>query len=379
MEKTFNNIYKGKTVLVTGHTGFKGSWLALWLSELGANVIGFSLPEPNTVPSNFGLSKLEDHITDVRGDIRNLEEVISIIKKYKPEVVFHLAAQAIVLRSYDEPKLTIDTNAGGTVNVLEAIRQTDSVKAYVSITSDKVYKNKEWPWGYRETDELGEKDPYGASKGMAELAINSYRQSFFSNENYAGNKVQVASTRAGNVVGGGDFADYRLVPDCARALIAGKPIGIRNPNTVRPWQLVLEPISGYLWLGAKLLENISDRTYAKAWNFGPLNRLGITSGEVADLIIELWGEGSTEYIGTDTSKGESGLLMLDWSLAWRELGWKPIYSDRQTIQAVVEWYKDYGSQMKKDKDNVDMYDVCVKQIKDYTDAAHNKKLEWAGI
>ena len=267
MKNLFGKSYDGLTVLVTGHTGFKGSWLTAWLLELGANVVGYSLEEPPTQPSNFEVMGLSRLINDVRGDIRDFPALQNAIVEYRPDVIFHLAAQPIVLHSMTKPKLTMDTNAGGTVNVLEAMRTTTSARALVSITTDKVYENKEWLWGYRETDRLGGHDPYSASKGMAELAIASYRDSFFPPNKYEEHGVAVASVRAGNVIGGGDFADFRLVPDCMRALMAGEPIGIRNPLSVRPWQHVLEPLSGYLWLGAKLLQGGPD--LAGAWNFGP--------------------------------------------------------------------------------------------------------------
>ncbi|MEZ4515518.1 MAG: CDP-glucose 4,6-dehydratase [Chloroflexota bacterium] len=269
---SFANAYDGLTVLVTGHTGFKGSWLVTWLLNLGATVVGYSLPDPPTEPSNFIVSNLSEKVIDVRGDIRDFETLQATVAQYRPTLIFHMAAQPIVLRSVELPKLTIDTNAGGTVNILEAIRTTDSVRALVSITTDKVYENQEWIWGYRESDQLGGHDPYSASKAMAELAIAAYRSTYFPPEDYAEHGVAIASVRAGNVIGGGDFADFRLVPDCMKALMDGRPIGVRNPLSVRPWQHVLEPLSGYLWLGIKLLQD--GPAFAEAWNFGPLEQKG---------------------------------------------------------------------------------------------------------
>ena len=377
--KHFRDVYNGKTVLVTGHTGFKGSWLVTWLELLGAKVIGFSLEEAPTTPSNFGLSHLKDKMIDIRGDVRNYTSVEETIKKYKPEIVFHLAGQPIVLRAYEEPKLTFETNALGTLNVLEAIKNTDSVQAAVFITTDKVYKNKEWVWGYREEDTLGDEDPYSASKACAELVIHSYRASFFSGERFHKKNVAIASTRAGNVVGGGDFADFRLVPDCAKALMNSEPIGLRNPNSTRPWQNVLEPLSGYLWLGANLfLEPNSG--FARAFNFGPMESHGVPVKDIVNTMIEYWGSGEMQDLSDPTAKKvESNLLMLDWSSARKSLGWQPIYTYKESLKEIVDWFKEYKKQRDDLKDNtdIDMYETCVKQIKNYTDKAEEKKLEWA--
>ena len=370
LEKTYN----GKKVLVTGHTGFKGSWLAIWLTKLGADVVGFSLENLPTDPCNFELTNLKNKITDVRGDIRKLEQLQNVIDEHKPEIVFHLAAQPILIRSYENPKETFDTNSGGTVNVLEAIKNSDSVKALVSITTDKVYKNNEWEWGYRETDKLGDSDPYAASKAMAELAIQSYRESFMGNEKSKCRQVAISSTRAGNVIGGGDFADYRLIPDCVKAMMEGKPIELRNPAGVRPWMLVLEPLSGYLMLGAMLLGNDSKK-YTQGWNFGPLDRGGLTAGEVADTMVKLWGKGEWIDTGKDEAKKESNLLMLDWSKAQRHLGWEPLYNGTEALEVLVDWYKDYAKQ-EEAGDKIDMYDTCVRQIEKYTEVGEKKGLKW---
>lgn len=375
--KHFRDVYKGKTVLITGHSGFKGSWLSIWLENLGAKVIGYSLEEAPTTPSNFELSHLSDKIIDVRGDVRNYTLLEDTIKKYKPEFVFHLAGQPIVLRAYEEPKLTFETNALGTLNVLEAIKNTDCVKVGVFITTDKVYKNKEWVWGYREEDVLGDEDPYSASKACAELAIQSYRASFFAGERFHKRNVAIASTRAGNVVGGGDFADFRLVPDCAKALMQGEPIGVRNPYSTRPWQNVLEPLSGYLWLGANLYLE-PNAGYTRAFNFGPIESHGVPVKDIVHTMIEYWGSGEYQDLSDPNAKKvESNLLMLDWASARKSLGWQPIYTYKESLKEIVDWYKEYHNQKTRDEENVDMYDMCVKQIKNYTDKAEEKGLEWA--
>ena len=377
MKTHFNNVYKGKTVLVTGHTGFKGSWLSIWLEKLGAEVIGYSLEEHPTIPSNFVLSNLKDKMVDIRGDVRNYSLLEETMNKYKPEIVFHLAGQPIILRSYEEPKLTFETNTIGTLNVLEAVKNTDSVSAVVCITTDKVYKNKEWVWGYREDDQLGDEDPYAASKACAELVIQSYRASFFSGERFHKRHVAIASARAGNVVGGGDFADYRLVPDSAKALINGEPIGVRNPYSTRPWQNVLEPLSGYLWLGAKLYEE-PNSGFNKAWNFGPIEQHGVPVEDIVKTMIEYWGSGEYQDLSdSSTPKLESNLLMLDWSRAKRALGWMPVYTYKESLKEIVEWYKEYKRQKDKDEDNIDMYDTCDKQIDTYTKQAEKKELAWS--
>jgi CDP-glucose 4,6-dehydratase len=376
MNTQFNGIYNGITVLVTGHTGFKGSWLAIWLHSLGAKVVGFSLPEPVSTPSNFQLTNLTDKIIDIRGDIRDVSALKNIINEYQPKIVFHLAAQPLLFKAYDDPKLTMDTNAGGTVNVLEAVRTTQTVEAVVCITTDKVYKNKEWAWGYRETDEIGDKDPYAAGKAMAELAIECYRSSFFSGRRVGDRQVAVASTRAGNVVGGGDFADFRLVPDSMKALLVGNPIELRCPNNIRPWQHVLEPLSGYLMLGAKLLENTPDKVnFCKAWNFGPQSTKNFTAGEVSDLLIKEWGHGTWINTGANENKKESNLLMLDCSRAHRELDWKPVYSCPETMKEVVLWFKEYAKQ-NADTKGINMYDTCVAQIENYVKKAGELGLSW---
>lgn len=367
MESNFNGVYNGRTVLITGHTGFKGSWLALWLQELGANVIGYALEEPPTEPSNFVVSNIGDHITDLRGDIRNFDQLLSVIETHRPSVVFHLAAQPIVLRSVTEPRLTLETNTLGTINVLEAIRCTNSVRALVSITTDKVYNNEEWLWGYRETDRLGGHDPYSASKAMAELAIASYRETYFELANDDEHKVSAASVRAGNVIGGGDFAQYRLVPDCMRALMNDTPIGIRNPLSVRPWQFVLEPLSGYMWLGARLLQEGS--AFAGAWNFGPLETKGISAQEIVEKLIEAWGSGKWMHSDPGFAKVETGYIRLSWEKASVYLGWRPVYTWEEALAEIVGWFKAL-------KANKEMYNTGRQHIKDYISRARELGLPW---
>ena len=368
MKHLFNNTFDGMTILVTGHTGFKGSWLSIWLNALGANVIGYALDEPPTEPSNFTVSGVSPTISDNRGDIRDYEKLLSLIQTHQPTLIFHLAAQPIVLRSVSEPRLTLETNAIGTVNILEAIRNTNCVKALVSITTDKVYHNEEWIWGYRETDRLGGHDPYSASKAMAELAISSYRDTYFPPEKYHEHGVAIASVRAGNVIGGGDFAQFRLVPDCMRALMANEPIGVRNPVSVRPWQLVLEPLSGYMWLAVKLLTDGAN--YAEAWNYGPMETNGISAQAIAEKLITLWGSG--EWIHTDPgfAKVETGYLRLSREKAAVFLNWQPVYTWEEALAEIVAWFKAYTNKE-------DMSTICQKHIDGYAQKAAELSLLWA--
>ncbi len=328
----FNNIYKGKTVLITGDTGFKGSWLALWLLNLGANVVGFAL-SPKTEKDNYAVCNLGDKLTHIDGDIRNYKSISKVFFEYEPEIVFHLAAQALVMESYKDPLNTFSTNVMGTVNLFEAIRHTPSVKVAINITSDKCYENNEWIYGYREIDPLGGKDPYSASKGASELVTSSYLRSFFNQDGSA----SIASARAGNVIGGGDWAENRIFPDCMRALINNKPIAIRNPEAVRPWQHVLEPLSGYLTLGSLLYTK--GKKYSGAWNFGPLSKNMISVKKLVEEALKQWGSG--EYIiESKLSKNEEArLLHLDISKAVNELGWHPVLDFRQTLKFAIEEYR----------------------------------------
>ena len=300
MKHLFNGIFDGLNILLTGHTGFKGSWLTIWLKEMGAHVVGYSLPEPPTIPSNFDITKVNQYITDVRGDIRDYEAIEKTIKQYQPTLIIHFAAQTTVLASYMQPKISFDTNVGGTVNLLEAVRHCESVKAVVVCATDKVYENKEWVWGYRENDELSGYDPYSTSKAMAELAVNSFRRSFFSGGMASSNpETAIGSVRAGNVIGGGDFTENGLLADVMRAIQREESIHLRNPSSTRPWQYVLEPLSGYLCLATKLLQ--VGQEYAQAWNFGPLQHKEITTKEIAEKIIQLWGNATRTHVITDTT------------------------------------------------------------------------------
>jgi CDP-glucose 4,6-dehydratase len=342
--------FAGQTVLVTGHTGFKGSWLTLWLLKLGARVVGYSLPQPPTKPSFFKAAGLASRVTaDERGDLANLDDLVALIAQEKPAILFHLAAQPIVGHGYRYPKETFDTNAGGTVNVLEAIRLTDCVQTAVFVTTDKVYENQEWPWGYRENDRLGGIDPYSASKAMAELAVNAYRHSFFQE------KTAVATARAGNVIGGGDFADYRLVPDVMRALMNGRAIPVRRPDSVRPWQHVLEPLQGYLLLAARLQNNPA---LADAWNFGPQEKQGITVRAIVEELIELWGSGSWVHTDPEFQGKETEMLQLSWHKAANQLGWQPVYTWQEALAEIVAWFKAYQAE-------ADMYEVGLSHIGAY--------------
>ena len=368
MKKIFGGVYSGLPVLVTGHTGFKGSWLTAWLLELGADVTGFSLPDPPTTPSNFELMRLGSHINDVRGNICDYGHFQETVRINKPELIFHMAAQPIVLHGVEHPRMTMDVNSQGTIHVMEAVRATDSARALVCVTTDKVYKNQGWVWGYRETDELGGHEPYGASKAMAELAITAYRETFFPVREYEKHGVALASVRAGNVIGGGDFADFRLVPDCMQALMKDEPIGIRNPMSVRPWQHVLEPLSGYLLLGERLLRQ--GREYAEAWNFGPKETRGISSQELVEKLIEIWGRGTWEHIDPGYAKIETGLLRLSWEKAADRLGWQPAYSWEEALSEIAAWYK---SLMNED----DMHDVCCRHIVEYISRARLQNITWS--
>ncbi len=354
----FENTYKNKKVLITGHTGFKGSWLAIWLKELCAEVIGYALDPPSD-PNNFEATKLKETITHIHGDICDLDRLMETFKKYQPEFVFHLAAQPLVRLSYDKPKLTFDTNVGGTVNIFEAVRKTDSVKVLVNITSDKCYENREWIWGYRENDPMGGHDPYSASKGCAELVFNAYLKSFFYHNAAQGRTIGAASARAGNVIGGGDWGKDRLVPDCIRALSNGEKIGIRSPNAIRPWQHVLEPLGGYLLLGSALWQN--PQKYSGAWNFGPENSSHLTVAEMADRLIKYWGEGKWEDLSDPKAVHEANLLKLNCDKAHAELNWYSALTIDECLQMTADWYKEFYAASK----TKDMYPFCISQIQQY--------------
>ena len=347
----FNGFYRNKVILVTGHTGFKGSWLSIWLNELGAKVIGYGL-DPYTENDNFVVTGLKEKIVDIRGDIKNEAELQRVFNKYKPEIVFHLAAQPIVRISYEQPKETYETNVMGTLNVLECIRKTSSVKVGIMITTDKCYENKEQIWGYRENDSMGGYDPYSSSKGCCELLISSYRNSFMNPKEYEKHGKAIASVRAGNVIGGGDWAKDRIVPDCIRALMKNKDIEIRNPNAVRPWQHVLEPLVGYLMLASKMYED--GTSYCSGWNFGPDSESIVKVSKIADLIINNWGRCKWVNVSNNDDSHEANLLSLDCTKAKTYLKWKTKLNIKETIAVTVEWYKNFMSQ--------NTYDLCVEQI-----------------
>lgn len=326
-------VFRGKRVLVTGHTGFKGSWLTLLLNGLGAEVMGYALA-PEYAGGHFERLGLENQIRHVTGDVRDLDRMRQEVASFQPEIVFHLAAQALVRQSYVDPKTTFDVNVGGGVNLLEVVRTCESVRALVFITSDKCYENLEWIWGYRETDAMGGHDPYSASKGAAELVISSYLRSFFANRADFG----AATARAGNVIGGGDWAADRIVPDCVRALQDGKPITIRSPRATRPWQHVLEPLSGYLKLGARLLE--SGHLYDGAWNFGPHVGDVRTVLDVANAIASQFENGSVVVDEPRDKPYEAHLLQLNSDKARQLLQWDTRWNFEQTLSATGDWYRE---------------------------------------
>jgi CDP-glucose 4,6-dehydratase len=328
--------YTGKVVLLTGHTGFKGSWLSLWLKQLGARVIGYSL-DPPTHPSFFETAGVASELTDVRGDIRDLEHLRRIFSVHQPQLVFHLAAQPLVRLSYAEPRLTYETNVMGTVNVLEAVRLTPSVRAVINVTSDKCYENRDGVWGYRECDSLGGCDPYSSSKACCELVTAAYRQSYFPVEQHGKtHAVALASARAGNVIGGGDWGTDRLVPDCVRALHRNDEIVLRYPKAIRPWQHVLEPLNGYLLLAAKLWQE--GPIFAGPWNFGPAEDDVWSVEEVVQEIIQLWGQG--HYRAENTGQPhEAHWLKLDCSKARLLLNWRPRYTVRKALALSIDWYR----------------------------------------
>jgi len=367
--RMFANVYKGKRVFITGHTGFKGSWLTVWLASLGAELAGFADCVP-TSPSNFETLGLAARIRDIRGDVRDRKALCSAMRAFAPDMVFHLAAQALVRVSYQEPARTFETNALGTLNMLEAVRDTSSVKALVCITSDKCYRNDEWVWGYREQDHLGGEDPYSASKGCAELVAHSYFTSFFKEG------PACATTRAGNVIGGGDWAPDRIVPDCARAWAGAKAAQIRNPHATRPWQHVLEPLSGYLWLGARLAGEMPGpcELTGEAYNFGPAADMNNTVAEVADTLALHWPGFRSEMDRTRAPEMKEGtLLKLCCDKALACLGWKAALDFEECIRYTAEWYRAYYA-----PDRPDMLAFTLGQIAAYSVAAEARGLPWAG-
>ena len=356
MVDIFNNFYKGKRVLVTGHTGFKGSWLSIWLHELGAKVVGVGL-DPYSEKDNFVLSGIGNKIkADIRADICDGKKMKEIFAEYQPEIVFHLAAQPLVRLSYDIPVETYETNVMGTIHIMEAIRATKSVKVGVMITTDKCYDNCETLEGYVETDPFGGYDPYSSSKGACEVAIQSWRRSFFNPADY-GKKhtISLASVRAGNVIGGGDWAKDRIIPDCIRALEAGKVIDIRSPKAVRPWEHVLEPLSGYMLLAQLMWDNPTE--YCEGWNFGPEAEGVSTVWEVASEVVRNYASGELKDSSDPNAVHEANLLMLNINKAKSRLGWYPRMNIQQCMELVVDWYKRYQTE--------DVYELCVEEIKKF--------------
>ena len=361
MQNLFGRIYKNKTVLVTGHTGFKGSWLVYWLNKMGAKVVGYSLKAPTT-PNHIELLNL--NIDSIIGDIRDLDKLNQVFNKYKPDIVFHLAAQALVRLSYENPIETYETNVIGTLKVFEACRNA-KVKAIVNITSDKAYENKEWIWGYRENDPMGGYDPYSSSKGCADILSTSYRNSYFNIKDYEiKHNTLLATCRAGNVIGGGDWAKDRLITDIMLSVSQGKKVSIRNPKATRPWQHVLEPLSGYLHIGQKLLEEKVE--FADAWNFGPSDEGSICVEEVVKNVKKHWDKIDYEINIDPNQLHEANLLKLDCSKAHILLKWKDVWDSQTTFEKTVKWYKSFYEEDKNILTEQDLdsyiYDAKLKEI-----------------
>ncbi len=344
------SFWQGKRIFLSGHTGFKGSWLALWLQQMGAQVTGYALT-PATTPNLFTVAGVAAGMTSLMADIREAEPLRQTLSEAQPEIVFHLAAQALVGESYQDPLGTYATNVQGTANLLEAVRHAGSVKAVVVVTSDKCYENREWPWPYRENEALGGHDPYSSSKACAELVTAAYRKSFL-----ASAKIAVATARAGNVIGGGDWSPSRLVPDLLKAFAAKEPALLRRPHSVRPWQHVLEPLAGYLMLAQHIHR---DPTHAPAWNFGPAEHDHLTAGAIAEQLSLTWGETASWITDAHDSPHEAGLLRLDSSLAHQQLGWAPRWPLATALNATTAWHKAWLS-------NADMRQFTLTQINQYT-------------
>lgn len=336
--------WRDRKVLVTGNTGFKGSWLSLWLQHLGSEVIGYALPPP-TRPNLFEVADVAKGMCSIQGDVRDFEYLKKTIETYEPELIIHMAAQSLVRYSYINPVETYSTNIMGTVNVLEAARMTKSVRAVIIVTSDKCYRNNEWLWGYRETEPMGGHDPYSSSKGCAELVTSAYRNSYFNIKEFERHGTGIASVRAGNVIGGGDWSEDRLIPDIMKAFMKDRSVIIRNPYAIRPWQHVLEPLHGYLCLCEKLWENGPE--FSSAWNFGPRDDDAKEVSWVIDKIADLWGDGAQWDLDADHHPYESRYLKLDSSKSRNFLGWSPKLGLNASLEWVVEWYRKY-------RDNADM-------------------------
>jgi CDP-glucose 4,6-dehydratase len=351
------DFWRGRRVLVTGHTGFKGAWLSLWLQSLGANVSGFSCDVP-TQPALHELARSAEGMESIEGDVRDPEAIARAVAECAPEVVIHMAAQSLVRRSFAEPRETYATNVMGTVNVLDAVRRAgDGVRVLISVTSDKCYENREWEWGYREDEPMGGHDPYSNSKGCAELVTGAYRRSFFSDPD----GPRVASARAGNVIGGGDWGEDRLVPDIMRAALAGDTLHIRNPNSIRPWQHVISPLSGYLVLAQALWE---EPEHARGWNFGPAEEDARPVGWIVEQLAELWPQELRWELDDGPHPHEARYLKLDSSRARGRLGWRPPIALEQTLASIVEWY---GAL----REGADMHAVTLGQIESFYYAAES--------
>ncbi len=354
--------WNGKKVLITGHTGFKGSWLSAWLQMLGADVVGYALP-PHTEPSMFRDANIAEGMTSIESDVRDSDRLNDVVAKHQPEIIIHMAAQALVRKSYADPVTTYTTNIIGTMNVLEAVRRNPSVRVVVLITSDKCYENLEWVWGYRENDRMGGHDPYSSSKGCAELLISAYRDSYFNEQNYPQHGVAVASTRAGNVVGGGDWSEDRLVPDTIKAIQSGKPVLIRRPGAIRPWQFVLEPLRGYLELAERLWE--SGPEYTGAWNFGPdIEEIKPVSWLV-ERLTTLWEGNASWEVDSGPHPHEDHFLKLDCTKSKSLLDWHPRLSIETIMDWIVEWYQSSAR-------NADMRDLTENQIRRYENLCEEK-------
>ena len=353
------DFWQGKKVFITGHTGFKGSWLCLWLHSLGAQVIGYAL-KPPTDPSLYELCSIDKLVESHIADIRDSEALSKALSAVHPDIVIHMAAQPLVRDSYKIPVETYSVNVMGTVNLFEAVRNSKSVKAVINVTTDKCYENKEWIWGYRENEPLGGYDPYSSSKACSELVTAAYRRSFFNSSNTSNlsTSVAVASARAGNVIGGGDWATDRLIPDCVRAILKNEKIVIRNPQAIRPWQHVLEPLSGYLMLTQKLFEE--GPRYAEAWNFGPDDSDAKPVEWLVGSLCKKWGDGASYMIDKGKHFHEAHYLKLDCSKARSELGWQPRWDLEKAIESIIEWTRAY-------KSGKNIQEVCLKQIEEYTD------------
>lgn len=358
-------IFAGRSVFVTGHTGFKGSWLALWLSRLGARVTGYALAAP-TEPSAFEVCGVREVLAGHHeADIRDSARLDEALRASKPDVVLHLAAQPLVRASYAQPRETLEVNVVGTAAVLDAVRALGRACVVIVVTSDKCYDNREQVFGFRETDPLGGLDPYSASKGAAEIVVASYRQSFFPFERVKEHGVRLASVRAGNVIGGGDWAPDRIVADAARSLSAGQPVPVRNPRSTRPWQHVLEPLSGYLLLAARMLTAPDDPHLPDAWNFGPSSLEAVTVGELVDLFVTAWGSGSWKDASLGEQPHEARLLRLSIDKAVTLLGWRPRWPVREAVGRTARWYRRFYQQSPGQARVASMRDCCLADIADY--------------